>query len=168
MRSCETSCYSCLRRYRNMFHHPELDRHRAIEILRDWERDLDKVNDIPPVRPMMGATAPGGITLSERTIGQWLIEWGLTGFDSNIELSVTGLSGKSKPDFVYRDDTTNIKIAIFVDGGIHHTAEIIRKDRIVRMALENDGWVVVAIQNEDLNDSVVMEYYRLKITKALG
>jgi hypothetical protein len=34
--------------------------------------------------------------------------------------------------------------------------------------LENDGWVVVAIQNEDLDDSVVMEYYRLKITKALG
>ena len=168
MRSCETSCYSCLRRYRNMFHHPELDRHRAIEILRDWETDLDKVNDIPPVRPMMGATAPGGITLSERTIGQWLIEWGLIGFESNVELSVTGLSGKSKPDFVYRDDTTNIKIAIFVDGGIHHTDEIIRKDRIVRMALETDGWVVIVIMNEDLNDPVMMEHYRLRITQALG
>ena len=168
MRSCETSCYSCLRRYRNMFHHSELDRHRAIEVLRDWECDLSKMNDIAAVRPMMGAPTPGGITHSERTVGQWLVECGFTGFDSNIEIFVTGLGGKSKPDFVYRDETTNTRIAIFVDGGVHQTAATSQKDRIVRMALENDGWTVIAILNEDLNDPQVMEHYRIKISRALS
>ena len=151
-----------------MFHHSELDRHRAIEVLRDWECDLNKLNDIPAVRPMMGAPPPGGITHSERTVGQWLVECGFTGFDSNIEISVSSLGGKSKPDFVYLDEINSIQIAIFVDGGVHQTAATSQKDRIVRMALENDGWTVIAILNEDLNDPQVMEYYHLKISRALS
>ena len=59
-----------------MFHHPELNRHEAVALLADWERPIEVGAEITPVRPNMGAAQAGGITHSERTFGQWLIECG--------------------------------------------------------------------------------------------
>jgi len=168
MRSCDTSCYSCLRRYRNMFHHPERDRHRAVEVLQDWEHDLEPLNDIAPKRPMIGATPPGGITHGERDLGQMLIDWDFTGFESNKEIWVEQLSAPSKPDFVYEDETVGTKIAIFLDGGIHDTKPIQQKDKIVTLALETSGWKVIRIRNEELEDPQMMDLYQKTIAQALG
>ena len=151
-----------------MFHHPELDRHRAIEVLQEWEHDLEHQNDIAPKRPMMGATPPGGITHGERDLGQMLIDWDFIGFESNKEIWVEQLSAPSKPDFVYKDETVGIKIAIFLDGGIHNKASIQQKDRIVTLALETSGWKVIRIRNEELEDPQLQELYRLSIAKALN
>ena len=167
-RGCETSCYACLRRYRNMFHHPELNRHEAVALLADWERPIEVGAEITPVRPNMGAAQAGGITHSERTFGQWLIECGFPGFESNIEVPVSQLNGISRPDYVYQDATRNIKIAVFIDGGVHHTEAGMRQDRIVRLALKNDGWKVVVIMNEDLLDDTMMDLYRTEIDAYLA
>ena len=37
---CDSSCYGCLRSYRNQFAHPYLDRNRVLEILNPESRDL--------------------------------------------------------------------------------------------------------------------------------
>jgi len=151
-----------------MFHHPELNRHRAVEVLQDLEHNLELLNDIAPKRPMMGATPPGGITHGERNFGQMLIEWDFTGFESNKDIWVDQLSAPSKPDFVYEDETVGIKIAIFMDGGIHNKASIQQKDKIVTLALETSGWKVIRIRNEELEDPQMMDLYLKTIAQALG
>ena len=38
---CDSSCYGCLRSYRNQFSHPYLDRNRVLDILNPESRDMD-------------------------------------------------------------------------------------------------------------------------------
>ena len=78
------------------------------------------------------------------------------------------LNGISRPDYMYQDATRNIKIAVFIDGGVHHTEAGMRQDRIVRLALKNDGWKVVVIMNEDLLDDTMMDLYRTEIDAYLA
>jgi len=117
---------------------------------------------------MIGATPPGGITHGERDLGQMLIDWDFTGFESNKEIWVEQLSAPSKPDFVYEDETVGTKIAIFLDGGIHDTKPIQQKDKIVTLALETSGWKVIRIRNEELEDPQMMDLYQKTIAQALG
>ncbi len=46
-RGCGSSCYSCLRRYRNQLHHPELDRHLALYVLTAVEQGVPPENWAP-------------------------------------------------------------------------------------------------------------------------
>jgi very-short-patch-repair endonuclease len=69
---------------------------------------------------------------------------------------------------VYEDKTIGIKIAVFLDGGIHDTASIRQKDKIVTLALEASGWKVIRIRNEELEDPQLVEFYRLSIAKTLN
>lgn len=47
-RGCETSCYSCLRRYRNQLHHVTLDRHLALYLLDAIEHGAPPSRWCPP------------------------------------------------------------------------------------------------------------------------
>src|SRR5271166_2383453 len=49
VQGCETACYSCLKTFRNQFHHEMLNRHKALELMESLNRLPEGYRDIVPL-----------------------------------------------------------------------------------------------------------------------
>jgi len=164
---CETSCYDCLRTYRNSFHHKELNRHTAMEIMSDFVKAPVKVASLPPRsprKPVVGTPT----NIAEFRLEKWLNDNGFKGFDKQTIIDLTGCSIKStKPDFYYEDNVTSTRLAIYLDGmskAIHGNQEKDRIDRLIRNWLVVNGVNVVEITAASLDDPELMDLYKRQIS----
>jgi hypothetical protein len=100
---CETSCYDCMRSYRNSFYHKDLNRHTAIEVMCKYAKEPSKLASLPPKGPKV-SEGGSSTNFAELRLERWLNENGFTGFDKQKIIELKGCSIKStKPDF-YQED----------------------------------------------------------------
>ena len=167
---CETSCYDCLRTYRNSFYHSILNRHIATEVLGWYATTPIKVASLPPRQPR-SPDAGESTNIAELRLERWLNENNLTGFDKQKIIELKGCSIKStKPDFYFEDPTTNVQLAIYLDGmskDIHGSVERQRADQMIRTWLEANGIRVVTISAASLDDPVIMDLHKNQIANIL-
>ena len=168
--SCERSCYSCLRTYRNQMNHPYLDRKRAGELLADYISDPSSQHPLPPLgeEPEPEGT---GTNIVEVRLRKMLLDEGFPPFDAQVEIPIPGPIKKSKPDLARVDEATGTKVVIYLDGlskAIHGNEERQRIDNLIRAVVKSEGYEVIEIAASHLDDPEIMKYHYKSIASALN
>jgi hypothetical protein len=167
---CLTSCYDCLRSYRNSFYHNQLDRNVADRTLGELWHKPRFISSIPP--SLAEGKAEGQSTnLPEHILGRMLVERGFPEFDRQKAIPINTSTIKSTtPDFYYEDMSSSVRIAIYLDGlsrGLHGGSEAQKRDSFIRATLRSMGIEVVEIPVSSLNDPSEMDVYVGLISSAL-
>ena len=166
--ACSSSCYECMRTYRNLFYHGLLDRKVAREMVGmftgvpEYERAIEPEREAPP---------PAGESTfdKEERLGQMLQRAGFPPFDRQGKIVIGTPVRETTPDFLYEDLQAAIFIAIYMDGlskGIHGNPERQRMDRIIRAQVEARGYTVVEIASSELDDRAAMLLHFKKLAFA--
>jgi hypothetical protein len=172
--ACETSCYECLRSYRNSFLHQQLDRHRALELL-DQGEALVLRNPIAPATSSVTTPRARGTNALEKRTRDWLVGAGLPeplGQASIVFERPLDWGGQqirqTRPDFLYRRPDHAADIAIYEDGSPHDRSEVRRRDQLMRDELRDTGWTVVEVLAVELGDETAMDRHIRRIQRRLG
>ena len=167
---CETSCIDCLRTFRNRFYHESLDRHIAISLLESAEGPMELQYDIPAHLPVVLTSGEQPQTVLEARFLQLLTQAGLPDPTCQEPISL-GSFGQTIPDFFYEsDDEDEPGICIYLDGmstHIHGNPHQQAKDIMLREALRNQDYNVIAIPSDQLYEKESMVKVLSKITKYL-
>ena len=168
--NCDTSCYRCMRTYRNVFYHDLLDRKRAASILNEFSSTPELEHEIPPLEEEQRAGAGSPTNLGEAELGVMLERAGFPAFEHQHPIAIGPPYGTTTPDLYHSDVVTGINLAIYLDGlskGIHGNAERTKIDRVIREQLECDGIDVVEIAAADLIDPEAMKRHLKRIAVKL-
>lgn len=161
---CDTSCYGCMRNYRNSFHHSALNRHHAIEMIEPLLNPLKSERQIPAVE--LSAPTPGTPTNSgEQKLADLLQAAGFPAFEHQRKIEIGRPYNNTWPDLYFEDAAQDIRVAIYLDGlseAVHGNADRTAVDRIIRHQLEALGVSVVEIASSDLDDP---EAFRLQLRR---
>jgi len=169
--ACEEACYDCLKTYRNMLYHPQLNRFRAAELLDELRHDPNKIGSIPPKAG--DSTPPEGQSTNtpEMRLSAVLQSYRFPNFDRQKEIPLPGSLQFTRPDFYYESPDGVVKIAIYLDGlskNIHGNEERQRIDHLIRAVLGSQTVKVVEIAASDLDDPVILRYHLKTIAQKLN
>jgi ATP-dependent helicase YprA (DUF1998 family) len=168
--ACEKSCYSCMKTYRNIMNHEELDRRRAIELLDEYVKKPELVRTVPP-RMIEQRPTGLGTNPSEARLRQILLRFGFPPFDAQEDISIPHKTYKStRPDLFRIDPVSGKKIAIYLDGlsrGIHGNEERQKIDHLIRTVLRSEGYFVEEISSSALDDPKMLRYHLRSLANAL-
>ena len=166
---CEQACYGCLKTYWNERNHDILNRHIALNLLKELRGNFEQQEEIPEIIEEEIGTGDSTIS-TEARFNQYLKERGFHQFHQQVEVEVNfGGVKSSTPDFVYESKTENTKIAIYIDGlshGIHGNSRTRRIDKLVELGLKQKGWEVIRIPASNLDDPVLLEGYLQVISQS--
>jgi hypothetical protein len=168
--ACEDSCYECMRSYFNMAYHRELNRHQAVELLKQLEAAPVLGHDIPAVAEVQTGAGSSKQSNADRLL-QMIERAGFPPPDREQPVKIGKPYGNTVPDFSYRNEAEGIQVAIYLDGlskGIHGNTERQQIDRLIRQQLEADDWDVIEIANSDLDDLAAMRAALTRLAKTLG
>ena len=166
VQKCETACYACLKTFRNQFYHPMLNRHDGLELMDKLNFEPEGYRDIVPVfeeeKPGEGkpSNPPEAVLvnlLREHHFPEGKCRHRIT----------TSLGIATSPDWLHE----LTKVAVYLDGmsrGLHGDPKVAQKDRILRDAIEFDGYKVVVVQSRDLNDPQAVRLHLRNIAQAMG
>jgi len=164
--ACETACYSCLKTFRNQFHHELLNRHTALELIDTLNHAPQDYREIVAVfeeeRPEEGSPSNS----PEARLLRLLHEHHFPAGECRKRIT-TSLGIATEPDWVQEPT----KVAIYLDGmsrGLHGDPNVARKDQIIRQAVEVDGYRVIVIQKRDLDDPQAVRQHLRNIAQAMG
>ncbi len=168
--NCETSCYDCLRTYRNMIHHKELDRHNAVQRLNNVKHDPKRLDQLPPSTGPQEEVLGQSTNTPEMRLAAILQKNNFPHFERQHEIPLKGSIKRTVPDFYYEDPIKDIKIAIYLDGlstSIHGNEEQRRIDEYIRVNLDDMGYKVIPISVTTLDDPEILRLKLKKIARAL-
>ena len=109
---CETACYACLKTFRNQFHHPLLNRHKALELIEKLNHAPEAYRDIVQVfeeeAPETGTPSNKGRLGCEHLLHDHHFPEG------KFRERVVGRTGclTTEPDWLHEDT----KVAVYLDG----------------------------------------------------
>jgi hypothetical protein len=164
--ACRRACIDCLYTFRNAFYHDRLNRHLAIELLREWGDALHFTHDIPAVLP----TAAGDgmpVNEAEATLLALLQRAGFPTPAVQRTISLGPPLGSTTPDFFFDDPSGRLDgVCIYLDGmsvHAHGNPATQRRDREIREELRHRGFEVFEIPFGHLTDRDAMarHFYRL-------
>ncbi|MCO5106225.1 MAG: DEAD/DEAH box helicase [Burkholderiaceae bacterium] len=167
--ACESSCVDCLQHFRNAFYHDSLNRHVALDCLRDWGTGLVESHPIPPVLPddTLSKTPANG---AEAQLGAMLTAAGLEGFETDRPIKLSG-GVTTRPDVYFHQPNEQFEgVCVYLDGmsgHIHGNAETMFRDRQIRDELRSKDYEVVEITYQQLFDKSMMRVHMRKIAKAV-
>ncbi len=166
VQACETACYSCLKTFRNQFHHQLLNRHRALELIESLNYAPQGYRDIVAVfeeeRPQDGSPS----NTPEARLLRLLHDHHFPAGQCRQRIT-TSLGIATEPDWLHEPT----KVAIYLDGmsrGLHGDPNVARKDQIIRQAVEVDGYTVIVVQKRDLDDPQAVRQHLRSIARAMG
>ncbi|MAC32072.1 MAG: helicase [Haliea sp.] len=167
--ACETSCVDCLQHFRNAFYHDKLNRHTALDYLRDWGSVLQFSHEIPPVLPdetlNQEPTNP-----PEQQLSALLKAAGLGQFETEKPIKLSG-GITTRPDVYFHEPNDQYEgVCVYLDGmssHLHGNAQTAANDQQIRAELENTGYAVVTIQYQELYDKTAMRSHMRKIARAV-
>ncbi|WP_419555813.1 DEAD/DEAH box helicase [Planctellipticum variicoloris] len=164
--SCDTACYSCLKTFRNQFHHELLNRHRGLELVETLNHPPQGYRDIPAVFEEERAEGGSPSNNPEARLLRLLHEHHFPAGECRMRIT-TSLGIPTEPDWLHEAT----KVAIYLDGmsrGLHGDPNTARKDQIIRQAVELDGYTVIVIQTRDLDDPQAVRQHLRNIAQAMG
>ena len=157
--ACGHSCIDCLQTFRNGYYHEYLDRHLALERLREWGRRLSFSHPIPAAVPAGERAAAQPVNEAERRLRHLLAA---AGFDDGIRGEQIDLGpglGTTTPDVLYRGYGGAPDVCLYLDGlseGLHGNPRTAEQDRDIRYWLRQQGYEVVELSVVDLDDAGAM------------
>jgi hypothetical protein len=142
---CTAACYDCLLSYSNQPDHRYLNRHRVREFLFSLSNsEVAPIGDGPTYdeqyRRLVSLIDPG--SSFERAFLDYLYKNHLHLPDHAQHTPAEGIF--VQPDFYYERDGVP-GVCIFIDGPQHEAPEQAEHDRVVREALKDEGFRVIAI-----------------------
>ena len=167
--NCEKSCYDCLRTYRNMFFHPQLDRSTAVEMLEKYKYKPRLDITLDPSTTQSPPPEGESTNTAEMRLSALLRDHGFPAFDRQHEIPLPGSIGKTIPDFYYEDESRDIEIAIYLDGlskGIHGNEERMKIDHYIRTVLRSKGIHVEEIAASALDDPMMLRLHLKALANA--
>ncbi|MFW6118828.1 MAG: DEAD/DEAH box helicase [Planctomycetota bacterium] len=168
---CETSCYECMRTYRNVFFHTVLDRHVAASLLQKLDATPQFEREDPPREPLQDEGEGHPTNRGERALEEMLEAAGFPPFEHQREIEIGEPFRRTIPDLYFEDPSGDTRVAIYLDGlssGIHGNADARRRDRMIRQQLEAQGIDVIDIARSDLDDPELMRTNYRRIAHRLG
>jgi hypothetical protein len=156
---CATACIDCLLDYRNASYHPNLDRHRAADLLRGRGANLVATHDLAPVLPV--ATPDEQPTNAPETRLRYLLERaGFVGAKPQARVDLGRPLGATLPDFFYDDPSGRSQgVCVYLDGlsaALHGNPTTQARDREIREELRARDYAVIEIAASDLVDRAAM------------
>lgn len=166
---CQRSCYNCMRTYRNVFYHDLLDRHRAVEILGEYQQAPAYEREFPALQESV-ASSGKATNRGEETLAELLVQAGLPKFEHQRRIELEKPFGATVPDLFYDDPVSGMQLAVYLDGlskGIHGNKNRQQMDRMIRERLEEEGIDVIEIAASDLDDPEAMKRHLKRISVKL-
>jgi hypothetical protein len=164
-RSCEAACYSCLKTFRNQFHHELFNRHQAIEFMDEFDHQPEAYRIISPVFEEESGGTGSPSNTREAQLHRILLDHHFPAGQSRQSVTTTaGLS--TAPDWLHEPS----KAAIYLDGmsrHLHGDPRTATRDQLIRQMLELDGYKVIVIQSRDLDDAEAMRQHLRNIAQAI-
>ena len=166
VQECETACYACLKTFRNQFYHPMLNRHDGLELMDKLNFEPEGYRDIVPVfeEEKPGEGKPSNPP--EAVLVKLLKEHHFPEGKCREQIKTT-LGISTTPDWLHLPT----KVAVYLDGmsrGLHGDPKVAQKDRILRDAIEFDGYKVIVVQSRELNDPQAVRLHLRNIAQAMG
>ncbi|MBA3822748.1 MAG: DEAD/DEAH box helicase [Ktedonobacterales bacterium] len=166
--ACQRSCYTCLSNYRNSWYHPVLDRFLAAQILSGWVFPPHEQHTLPSVGQVISlVTNRAYQNQGELRLATLLQSHGFHQFQPQIPITLGAPIGTTTPDFYAEDPVRHTKIALYLDGPAHLVPKRRKKDRFIRMQLEDMGIAVIEIVPDDLDDAMMMQSHFKRISRLL-
>ncbi len=163
---CETSCYACLKTFRNQFYHELLNRHKALDLIAALDHEPSGYRDITPVFEEERLEGGTPSNKPEARLLRLLHEHHFPSGECRKRIT-TSIGIATEPDWVYEPT----KVAVYLDGmsrNLHGDPNIARKDQIIRQALELDGYKVIVVQSRDLDDPQAVRQHLRNFAQAIG
>ena len=172
--SCKSSCIDCLQTFRNAYYHQSLDRSAAREMLSKWGGHLSFEHKIPPEQP--SPTVPDGsvpVNEAETKLRHLLSQAGLPDGIRGEQIWLGPTLGSTTPDVIYRAaiHDPDEGVCIYLDGmssHLHGNPATARKDRQIRTWLRNQGYDVIEIAANELDDQAAMVRHIRRIANLLS
>ena len=168
---CESSCYDCLRSYRNSYYHKILNRFEALELIEQYNGRPKFEHEVDARIDLKAFSDKTGTYRGEKDLRQMLKDAGFPAFDHEQEIEIGEPFRRTRPDLYFEDPAGLHKVAIYLDGlskSIHGDPETHRKDQMIRMQLESQGIDVIEIARSDLDDPEAMRLHYKRIAYKLG
>ncbi len=179
--ACDHSCIDCLQTFRNGYYHRYLDRHLLKDSLDHWGPALTKSHDIPIAQPAAstGRLDAQPVNDSETKLKRLLEAAGFAGgeFQRNIRfrhsISVSTHLGSTTPDVFFDgdgDDADDHGGCVYLDGmsvSLHGNPATAERDREIRSWLRNNGYFVLEIPRNELDDRDAMIRHFRKLARYL-
>ena len=167
--ACETSCVDCLQTFRNGYYHKYLNRKLAQERLKGWGSYLETSHEIPPKQPSKeprDGTHP--VNEAERRLRHLLLA---AGFEEGIrgeQIRLDRAIGTTTPDVIYRGfhHGEDEGVCIYLDGlsgHLHGNQATAEQDQRIRTWLRNNGYEVIEISVNQLDDAGAMTRHFRKL-----
>ncbi|MFH1532056.1 MAG: DEAD/DEAH box helicase [Pseudomonadota bacterium] len=164
---CETACYSCLKHFRNQQWHDVLDRHLAMDLLLGVTLPLELEHSIPPVA-LQPAIDPDGSDSDAELDFATICKNRSFPVPPTKQFRVDLPGGEhTLADWAYPDQ----KVLVFIDGmseEYHGNPAQRAADRVKRAKCRLQGYSVVEITREELQDSSALAYKLEEIAIYLG
>lgn len=172
--ACTASCVDCLQTFRNGYYHKFLDRTVALECLDAWGERLISAHGIPPKQPSPSpAEGSYPVNAAEEKLRHLLLAAGFPEGVRGEQIRLDPAIGTTTPDVIYRADhhDDDEGIAIYLDGlsaHLHGNPATAAKDRMIRDWLRGNGWEVVEIAVNQLDDAGAMTRHFKRLAGYLG
>ena len=171
---CESSCIDCLQTFRNAYYHAQLNRTVAFERLDEWGHRLAFRHAIPPLQPdAKRDNTQMTVNEAETKLRHLLLAAGFGEGNRGEQIRLGPALGTTTPDVIYRaeDDEPDEGLCIYLDGlseHLHGNPETAETDRRIRTWLRNNGYDVLEIPFNELDDEDAMAGYFRRLASYLG
>ena len=170
--SCSRACIDCLFTFRNASFHRRLNRHLAMERLKEWGPTLGDSHPIPPKLPAAapsGQHVPAGV--AEARLRTMLLKAGFPEGEWQHQVLLGKPLGSTTPDcFFPGDEESDPGVCIYLDGlseHIHGNPTTAARDHAIREQLVARHYDVISIAASDLDDLGAMKVHFFKLGRIL-
>jgi ATP-dependent helicase YprA (DUF1998 family) len=164
--ACARACIDCLQTFRNAYYHDHLNRHRAIERMREWGDQLQFAHDVPQTMPTAGGNGMP-VNDAESTLRALLQRAGFPEPVAQHAITLGPPLGSTTVDFFFDDPSGRLDgVCIYLDGmsaPLHGNPATQRRDRAIREELRHRGYEVFEMPYGHLTDrdAMIRHFYRL-------
>lgn len=154
--ACARGCYDCLLTYSNQLYHSEINRHRALDLLRVLAKADTRTAAAGESRTeQQRRLVRRSDSTLEASFAQFLKD---NGYRLPDDAQVLVPDARARPDFVFYLPGGNV--AVFVDGPVHDHRAVAERDRRAEDRLVDAGWDVIRARYDQDWSEVVRQYPR--------
>ncbi len=162
---CENACYACLLTFWNQRHHAILNRHEAAAPLKLYQEPMVFGHSIQPNPAKAVERGPDTESPAEEQFLELLDDRNVPEPPETQHIVTLPDGSVTAADFAYPDE----RVLIYIDGMTWHGPEDVqRSDRITRVKLRNEGYKIVEMTAQELEDTAASNRVLEELAVYLG